>query len=995
MTAGQSKPSPGRFVTGQRWLSQTEPELGLGLVINTETDRVTIHFPSTETTRVYTVENPPLTRVKFSVGDGLKTQEGKSFTVEGLEETAGTVTYLSRGKRIEESRLSDSLTFSKPYDRLLNAQVEEKQVYNLRHRALYRRFKTYRAPLRGLLSGRFTPRAHQLNVAAQATRFQHPRVLLADEPGLGKMVEAGLILQRLQTFGAARRVLLLSPAADMETNLTEFSRRFGFGFQHITAADFEGATAKKAAAKKTTAKSAKAAQPVSVFADPAPSEEAEEELPECWFAISLEDLCAHRARIANDAAQFAWDATVVMGADALHWSEDAPNAAWSAVDAIARTTASLILLSCAGPEVDAKHHFGRLHLLDPEAFSSPRKYSAHRKELEPLEAAITKLLGVTSCDREADALLKPLAAGDARLKELHKLWKDGREDSRDSLIDHLLDGHEAGRFVFRNTRAHVPNLPVREPEFIAIEAKPEVRDAIREEFRARVPKVPAGKGKPKAEPSAVDAPITQWILGLVNPPPPPVLNPGDPPPPPPPPLPRLLILTSSRARAVAVEKALRSKVEGTVELVTDAPRGDQGVAPQLIVCGDDDLPGRTFPKLDGVVLWDTPASLCEVRARLFTCDNSFQGPIRILLPVIPESPQELTGRWLHEGLAAFTTTTAGQLEAHAEFAKAAHDLAKRLGPKPNPKIDEELKALSKKTAAASEAAQKRLDKHRDAFLEAVSYRPYFAEQALTRMTSSDDDESLDLFMNRTLETLGILVETKGPRIVFIKPNPESTFHFELVPKEGMTFAYHRAVACTREDAHFLTWDHPYVAQAIDRLLVTAIGNTAYVVWEDERAQIVLLEGIYLATPRSSPHDHLVTRYMPPTPVRVVISHEFEDMSSEYTSEVVNKMVRNGRREWIRNNARPLHNILPGMMRNLSLRADQRMRELAAKAAVQMEAVLNADITRLRRLPETKRRKAAIARIEEQIAATKPLFADPMLTCDQLRLVRRGPSGKGI
>jgi ATP-dependent helicase HepA len=263
------------------------------------------------------------------------------------------------------------------------------------------------------------------------------------------------------------------------------------------------------------------------------------------------------------------------------------------------------------------------------------------------------------------------------------------------------------------------------------------------------------------------------------------------------------------------------------------------------------------------------------------------------------------------------------------------------------------------------------------------------------MVSSDDDDSLDLFMNRTLETLGILVETKAPRIVFIKPNPESPFHFELVPKEGMSFAYHRAAACTREDAHFLTWDHPFVAQAIDRLLVTAIGNTAYVVWEDERAQIVLIEGIYLATPRSSAHDHLVARYMPPTPVRVVISHEFEDMSSEYTSEVVNKMVRNGRREWIRNNARPLHNILPGMMRNLNQRAEHRMRELAGKAALQMETILSADIARLKRLAETKRRKAEIKRIEEQIAATRPLFSAPMLVCDQLRLLRRGPSGKGI
>src|SRR6186997_3298492 len=238
---------PQRFVAGQRWLSQTEPELGLGLVLKTEADRVTILFPSTETTRVYTVDGPPLTRVKFSVGDVLKTQDGKNFTVEQVEEKEGTVIYFSKGKKIEESRLSDSLTFSKPYDRLLNAQVEEKQVYNLRHRALYRRFKTYRAPLRGLVNGRYTPRAHQLHTVVQATRFQHPRVLLCDEPGMGKTVEAGLILQRLRIFGNAARVLLLAPEAMMWRTLTEFQRRFEFEFQRLTEDDFTGKSVKKKA----------------------------------------------------------------------------------------------------------------------------------------------------------------------------------------------------------------------------------------------------------------------------------------------------------------------------------------------------------------------------------------------------------------------------------------------------------------------------------------------------------------------------------------------------------------------------------------------------------------------------------------------------------------------------------------------------------------------------------------------------------------------------
>jgi len=127
----------------------------------------------------------------------------------------------------------------------------------------------------------------------------------------------------------------------------------------------------------------------------------------------------------------------------------------------------------------------------------------------------------------------------------------------------------------------------------------------------------------------------------------------------------------------------------------------------------------------------------------------------------------------------------------------------------------------------------------------------------------------------------------------------------------------------------------------------------------------------------------------------VLSHEFEDMSSEYTSEVVNKMVRNGRREWIRNNARPLHNIVPGMMRSLNQRAEIRMRELAAKAAFQLEAVLQSDIARLKRLPDTKARRAEAKLLEDQITATKPLFDNPILISDQLRLIRRGPSGKGI
>lgn len=974
-----------RFVAGQRWLSQTEPELGLGLVLKVEPDRVNIVFPSSETTRVYTIENPPLTRVSFSVGDVLKTQEGKEFTVEDLIEKDGLVTYINKGKKVEESRLSDSLTFSKPFDRLLNAQVDDKPVYNLRHRALYRRFKTLRAPLRGFFNGRFNPRPHQLHVAVQATRQAHPRVLLADEAGMGKTVEAGLILQRLQTFGSAGRVLLLAPEAFLDHLELDFSRRFGFNFARVSADDFAGSA--KPAKKNGSKKAEEAANPFYG-----------EEWP--WESCTLEDFSGGRGKRAAAASEAGWDVVLVAGAESLEWSEDGGNAAWVAVETVAAATKSLILISDAGPEQDAKSHFGRLHLLDSEAFATPRKYAAHRKATEALEAAVTKLLATPVWDREADGHIKPLAAAEPKLKEALKLWKEGREEARDQIIDFLLDGQEQGRYVFRNTRQSALNIPVREVSIVRVEClKPDVREGLKEEFKHHGKPAEAGKTKPKAQASAADSILGTWLASLVNPAPP--AQPAVPPVPseevlPPAPLPTALVICASRARALAVEKVLSKKVQGLVELVGPDIRGSDDIAPSVVVVGEEDMVGRSFPGMDITVLWDTPLTLEEASSRLFVAENSKRrDSLRILVPVVEDTPQEMTAHWLQDGLHAFSSWSPAQAETAAEFAKAVHDTAKRIGVKHNPKLDEELKALIKKSASAHESHLKRIDKHRDHFLESVSCRKNGAEQAAARMKSTDEDDSLDIFLNRTLEQLGILVETKSGRTVVVKPNPEATFRLEEIPKEGMKLCYSRTTAMVREDADFLTWDHALVFRATDRLLATAIGNTAYVVWEDERAQIVLIEGIFLATPNSPDPALQASRHMPPTPVRVVISHDFEDMSGEYTSEVVNKIVRNGRREWLRNNARPLYNIIPSMMRILTQRASIKMKELAGKASHQMEAMFSADIARLRRLPSTTRREEEIARLETLIATLKPLLNEPVLSLDQLRLLRRGPSGKGI
>ena len=41
------------FVVGQRWVSQAEPQLGLGIVVETDGRHMTVHYPACEEERMY------------------------------------------------------------------------------------------------------------------------------------------------------------------------------------------------------------------------------------------------------------------------------------------------------------------------------------------------------------------------------------------------------------------------------------------------------------------------------------------------------------------------------------------------------------------------------------------------------------------------------------------------------------------------------------------------------------------------------------------------------------------------------------------------------------------------------------------------------------------------------------------------------------------------------------------------------------------------------
>ena len=107
--------------------------------------------------------------------------------------------------------LDSKLVFSKPQDRLFAGQIDRMDRFALRYRARKFQSEQYRMPWSGLRGQRTSLIPHQLHIAHDVGRRHAPRVLLADEVGLGKTIEAGMILHQQLLSGAAERVLIVVP----------------------------------------------------------------------------------------------------------------------------------------------------------------------------------------------------------------------------------------------------------------------------------------------------------------------------------------------------------------------------------------------------------------------------------------------------------------------------------------------------------------------------------------------------------------------------------------------------------------------------------------------------------------------------------------------------------------------------------------------------------------------------------------------------------------
>ena len=184
------------FVPGQRWLSEAEPDLGLGIVESADLRHVRLDFPASGEKRNYAVRSAPLSRVRLAADDSVRDKQGRELRIIAVEERDGLLVYACEDNTGEqcvlpEQSLDDRLRLNRPQDKLLARRIDADIWFTLRYRAWRQAAALWRSPVFGLQGARIDLLPHQLYIAAEVASRAMPRVLLADEVGLGKTIEAG------------------------------------------------------------------------------------------------------------------------------------------------------------------------------------------------------------------------------------------------------------------------------------------------------------------------------------------------------------------------------------------------------------------------------------------------------------------------------------------------------------------------------------------------------------------------------------------------------------------------------------------------------------------------------------------------------------------------------------------------------------------------------------------------------------------------------------
>lgn len=420
-------------------------KLGLGKVVDLHNRRITIEFVDgdKQTLGSDVLSDGWLTRANLGNGHSCEGPRGScivnqvlSLPGKPLIPCQYDVTYLD-GLRSQVSEVDlvpkAGPVWTNPLSRLKSLAHQSLHLFQTREKLAKAFNKMLRegAGLRALLSSRIDLHAHQAYVAGRVLLDSSRRYLLADEVGLGKTIEAGVIISDLLAQKPDARILILCPAALTQQWFCELYSKFG---GHIfTLLDVGGRTLSGKQIRKSICSTTQATY----------------NIPDTLRAIP-------------------WDMIVV---DEVHQLLAAP-AIYSFVQNLSKNSSSLLLLSAIPAQRREDDFFRLLALLDPDRYDSESEqariafrslYEAQEDIGRRLRLFSRRVEAMSVEDPTGEKIVEfaprflqiPVLESDERIGHLVASLKVGSLDLQDqasSLLHYIADNYRINRRILRNRR---------------------------------------------------------------------------------------------------------------------------------------------------------------------------------------------------------------------------------------------------------------------------------------------------------------------------------------------------------------------------------------------------------------------------------------------------------------------------------------------------------------------------------------------------------------